>query len=382
MIERSGRQLSGWAALLLPVLWLVGATPQLAAQGLVMRGVVVDEQTRLPVVAAALQLLAADGRALIATITDKQGRFQFSAPSPGAYKVRAERMGYFPKESGLLSIAAGAAPIIELPLSPRPVKLDSLMVSAKPETRPLRITEQLIHGRLLDDDTREPITGGTIELREPKGKTIATTITDQYGLFRLVTPKPGSYRLRGERIGYHPAEQSVLRTKLGDTIRLDFHLSVKAVLLAPMLVVGSAKEWASRHDRPAMQKLYDRMERFGNRRHAQFIIRDTIDAYDKRRYTVTQMLQDKIVGTPTSGPGCNGGAMYLNGLPLPIIEIEDTTKETAGRLDLDSFVLAQLEVVEVYLHPTLPAEFMAPQFRPLARSTVPPCRLTVLWSRR
>src|SRR5688572_3795005 len=64
-----------------------------------LRGVVLDDASRAPVVGAAIQLLDETGRRLQATIADGQGRFQFTLPAPGSYKLRVDRLGYFQRES-------------------------------------------------------------------------------------------------------------------------------------------------------------------------------------------------------------------------------------------------------------------------------------------
>src|SRR5262249_51724193 len=87
--------------------------------------------------------------------------------------------------------------------------------------RPVRVGEQLIHGRVIDDDSHAIVPGATIELYS-KGKRLSTTIADAYGLFRIISPVPGSYTLRAARIGYKTADSPELKLILGDTIRLVF----------------------------------------------------------------------------------------------------------------------------------------------------------------
>ena len=80
------------------------------------------------------------------------------------------------------------------------MRLDSILVSGRSEERRVRAGEQLIHGRLIDEETHSTIPGATVELSS-KGKRVSSTLADPNGLFRIITPLPGAYTLRAQRIG-------------------------------------------------------------------------------------------------------------------------------------------------------------------------------------
>ena len=170
-----------------------------AAQQVQIRGVALDEQTREPLPAVAIHLIDAAGNRLLAVLTDAQGRFQITAPGPGRYRVRGERLGYFTSQTPEL-FGAALNQLVELRMSPHPVRLDSILVSGRSEERRVRAGEQLIHGRLIDEETHSTIPGATVELYS-KGKRVSSTIADPNGLFRIITPLPGAYTLRAQRIG-------------------------------------------------------------------------------------------------------------------------------------------------------------------------------------
>jgi hypothetical protein len=333
-----------------------------------LRGVIVDENTRAPVSTAAIQLLDAEGKRVLATLADAQGRFQIAVPAPGNYKVRVDRLGYFPRESPAFSITVPTLQV-EFQLSPHPVVLDSIFVHAKAEGRKLGPTEQLIHGRLLDDDTRAPIPAGTIELLNAAGKKVGSAITDSYGLFRLVTPTPGTYRLRAERIGYKPAEGPDVKMILRDTIRLEFFLSTQAVLMAPILVTGSSREWKDRYGEAQLDELFSRMKRFGATKNANYVMRDSLAGYEKKHFTTAQIIAYEAFRTPI---GCNGGtSTYVNGAPY---------LSPGGDLD-DYFQPGALQAIEIYTAPQIPAELSMPLFQGGGTYGMP-CRVIVLWTRR
>jgi hypothetical protein len=336
------------------------------AQRATISGVVLEELTRLPVGDATVLLLGDSGRVVATTTADVIGRFRLDAATPGIYRIVAMRVGYIPKETLTLNIESGARAGIELELTRRPFLLDSVFIRDAADPAPIGPRQQLIHGRLLDDDTAEPIPGGTLELRDARKKRAGSAVTDSAGTFRIVTPAPGTYSLYGERPGYRPSEQSDVRLELGDTVVVEFRLSRRAALLAPILVTASAKPWTDRDRRYWLEELYDRMRRFGNQRYAQFILRDTIDAYDQRSFSIGEML-DRVIKVPvTRGPGCAGGKTYVE------------------RFQFDDgaafYPLHLIDLIEVYTHPAIPAEFGSPVFTPGQRSAaVRPCRVVVLW---
>ena len=354
----------GWASFLAIALALPAG---LRGQQFQVRGVVVDDQTREPIPAVAVQLIDPTGRKLLAVLTDGAGRFQITPPAPGRYRLRGERLGYFATQSGEIVLAETTKPF-EIRMSPHPVLLDSIMVSVKSEGQKLKATEQLIHGRLVDDETRGPIPGGSVELWS-LGKRIASTIADDHGLFRVVTPIPGTYVLRAERIGYQPNESPELKTMLGDTIRLDFYLSTHAVLLAPITVTGSARKWLDRHDQIGMEDLFNRMKRYGNSKYGDFLLRDSLEFYAKKGYRPSDLIDLHMFRSPH---GCREGSgdVYLNGAPFM----------PSGSLD-DAFSLSTLEAIEMFTAPTIPGEFISSAI-PGSGGFGMPCKVIVLWTRR
>jgi hypothetical protein len=343
-------------------------TQAAGAQRMGVSGTVIEELSRTPVYGATIRLLTDTGRVLATTTTGVLGGFRLDVSSPGVYRLRIEGLGYQRKDSAPIEIEAGRVRVVELEVARQPMLLDSVMIRAAADAPPLGPTQQLVHGRLLDDDTGEPIPDGTIELRDARKKTAAKVITDASGMFRLVTPSPGEYSLYVERPGYRPSEQSDLNLTLGDTVVVEFRLSRRAALLAPVLVTASAKPWMERERRRGIEQLYVRMKRFGKQRNAQFILRDTIDAYDQRSFTIGQML-DRVVRVPFErGPGCLGSKTYVERFPIDVSSAY--------------YELNNLDVIEVYSHPAIPAEFAAPMFAPGQRSAaVRPCRVIVYWTR-
>lgn len=328
-----------------------------------IHGRLLDEQTRGPVRLAGIHLVQADNVIVATVMTDEDGRFRVVTPAPGVYRLRAERLGYEPNESRLLTVAAGETVDHTFHLSPGPLVLDSLLVMGRTSARrALGPTEQIIHGRLLDDDTRLPIREGTVRLIHSNGSPVHTTVTDTLGLFRLVAPFPGDYRIRADRIGYTAGESPKLHVMLKDTIRLDFFLDTDAVLLDPILVTASARPWSNRYELRGMEAFFRRMSSW--RQASSFLTRDTIHWYDRLGLTTSQMIRD---ATLRRGHGCSGGvSWWLDGNPL----------DTSIGLSIDDlWPPAMIEAVEIHIAHPIPGELQSGFVRS-------PCAVIVLWTVR
>jgi hypothetical protein len=226
---------------------------------------------------------------------------------------------------------------------------------------PLPGAAQTVTGLLLDASSGAPVPAGTVSLMDD-GAQLVSVVSDADGNFVLQAPQPGSFRLRAERIGYQTAETPPLELGAGDTLRVEFSVSVDAVLLNPIRVIGYSR-------RPAglLGGFYDRL-------HAglggSFITRAQIDERMPNNTTdLLRTLPGVHVSPARWGTGhyvrLRGGCspeVYLDGVPIRLLG-----------MSIDALVQPMnLEGLEVYRGPSeMPAEF--------ARGT---CGAIVLWTRR
>lgn len=359
------------APALLALLTVAAASPATGQQdargpGPVLRGTLLDEQSGTPVAGGLVRLLGDDGRTVRSASSDGAGRFALTAPAPGVYGLRAERMGYAPTERQSVDLTGSDTVDVELRLTPTPLLLDTIRVSTARATRPLHTGEQLIDGRLLDEDTDEPIPWGLVRLLWA-GDPVATVLSREDGTFRLVSPRAGTYRLRAERIGYETAESDDLYLQLGDTITIDFRLAVDAVPLDPLTVTASARPWENRTPLAGMDAFFARYARYSGTGFGDFVTRDSIKVWEDRVQTTGHMLRwtthvvrqvEPISGQVTLRGGCEP-VYYLNGTEVPYEAVETLTPTL-------------LEAVEVYIRPAIPAE--------LGRGS--PCGVVAYWARQ
>jgi len=266
---------------LLLLLTLLAPSPAPARQvatdvGPLFRGVVTDVESGIPLTTASVSLYGADGTQVLSFFTDRDGRYVFQAPAQDTYHLRAERVGYHPQEKGPLFFQASDTVTVDFQLSPAPLLLDSILVSVRRRAQPLGAGEQLVYGRLLDDESGAPIPQGLMRLLRESGLGAATTLSDDEGLFWLVSPEVGAYRLQAGRIGYRTSTGPELYLMPGDTLGLDFYLSVEAVLLNPIVVRGTARPWEDRYDLTGMEGFLKRHAKFSKSGFGEFLTRDTI----------------------------------------------------------------------------------------------------------
>ncbi len=368
--RRSGGRRPTWSCHVVSLLALcLAAFPAWAqdSTAIMLRGVTVDEESGQPVEHADVHLLDAGGGLVETVTTDRDGRFSLRLRRPGAYRLRAERVGYHPQESPARTFAPGDSAFVQLRLTPTPFLLDTVRVSVARAARPLRQGEELIEGRLLDDETGNAIPYGTIRLLWKGRSPVATVLTRSDGTFRLASPRAGTYKLRGEAMGYRTSVSNDLYLRVGDTLDVDFRLGVDAVMLDPLTVNVSAKPWENRGELVGMDPFFQRYSQFGETGFAKFMSRDSLRHWQNKVQNTGQMLQwvtpmvrtaDPITGEMTMRGSCTP-TYYLNGMEVPYSDVR-------------SFSPVLLEGVEVYMRPAIPVE--------LGRGD--PCGVVSFWSRQ
>lgn len=111
----------------LPALLLALAPARIDAQ--VVTGFLLEAETRAPIEGALVSLLEGERRVTI-VFTDGNGAFALRAPSPGRYRLRAERIGFDTETTGEIEIPAAGIGGYEFAVRTRAVELDGIEVSA------------------------------------------------------------------------------------------------------------------------------------------------------------------------------------------------------------------------------------------------------------
>lgn len=117
-------------------LWIAGLVIAAVVQptsmaGQEVSGLLLESETRQPIVWATVALLDTTFNAVAHTLSSPTGAFVLEAPEAGSFYVLAEALGYEPKADGILELGEGGSVSIEFYLKPKPLEMDSLLVAMK-----------------------------------------------------------------------------------------------------------------------------------------------------------------------------------------------------------------------------------------------------------
>lgn len=116
-----------------------------AAAAQIIVGTVVDDLTGAPLAATTIMLLDSADTAVRLDAADSAGWFVLQAPSPARYRLFADRIGYEEVVSDTLEVAGGPRTEVEIRMTPRPVELEAIVVSA--ERRQLKLEQKGFYRR-------------------------------------------------------------------------------------------------------------------------------------------------------------------------------------------------------------------------------------------
>ena len=227
---------------------------------------------------------------------------------------------------------------------------------------------QILRGRILEDGTGAPISNAHITLLIRNTQQIAAEADgDSVGRFRMLAPRPDTYDIRIDRIGYQPVAIDSFGIGEDREVVVEFRMALNAVPLEPVRVLGN-----SRYDHTRLEDYYDRMERMTRAGIGRFITREDVEA------TPTSYVSDLMRGhVPTLQVVGRQRAVYFyrNGREcMPSLYIDGVLANRNQAVGPDEFVSADLvEGIEVYRGLTqMPGEYV----------DLSGCGVILIWTRR
>jgi hypothetical protein len=208
----------------------------------------------------------------------------------------------------------------------------ALLASAVP------LSAQTILGTLVDQQTGDPVSAGTMSLLTESDGQVDRAVTDSAGAFVLSAARAGAYRLRAEHAGYSAAVSPALELQAGDTVRVEFQISTQKVVLSPLVVKGEPRRLDA-----ALRDFYDRARRnaFGT-----FITREDIETRHPIR--TTDLLRT-IPGVQLLPARLGGGfAVRMRGGCAPGVYLDGIRVRLAGMTIDDLVQPMDVEGIEVY----------------------------------
>lgn len=233
----------------------------------------------------------------------------------------------------------------------------ALLASAPP------LAAQTILGTLVDQQTGRPVSAGSMSLLTESDARVDQAVTDSAGAFVLRAAQAGAYRLRAEHAGYSAAVSPSLDLQAGDTVRVEFQLSTRQVVLSPLVVKGEPRRLDS--------ALAGFDQRARERAFGTFVTRDEIDRQHPVR--TTDLLQT-IPGVQLV-PVSFGGrfAVRMRGGCAPSVYLDGMRIRLFGMTIDDLVQPSEVEGIEVYRSGAeVPAEY----------SSGSGCGAVLIWTRR
>ena len=102
------------------------------------------------------------------------------------------------------------------------------------------VQAQEVRGRITAADTRGPLIGVFVMLRDSANNRWDAALTDSAGRYRLRTQRPGTYTILAERIGYASSTTPSLQLLADAVVAQDVTLEIQPIVLPPLSAAGQA----------------------------------------------------------------------------------------------------------------------------------------------
>ncbi|MES1042532.1 hypothetical protein FOA20_24445 [Peribacillus simplex] len=151
-----------------------------------LTGMVIDEETRQPIVGALVEVFDEFGVSIAFGLTDQNGEYLIQGLPQGIFTVRASAPGYL-SETASADLGAGEN-VLNF------------------ELRRVPESSSVIAGTVTDSISGAPITGVRIDLNNSRGEFIGFTFTDSNGQYYFQGLEPGTYNISASAEGYLEAQ--------------------------------------------------------------------------------------------------------------------------------------------------------------------------------
>jgi hypothetical protein len=165
----------------------------------VIEGAVFEGETEVRIPGATVSVLTAGHEPVARTLTDEDGRFRMTVERPGAYRIRAEALGFLSVTSDTVRVLRDDSVRIQIRLGVEPLALDPVVVVGR--------RQEHLFGGLLDFERRRERGFGvffTAEEIEARGATYLTDVLRMVPGVRVMSdgrPSGGRVFMRRTPIG-------------------------------------------------------------------------------------------------------------------------------------------------------------------------------------
>jgi len=207
---------------------------------------------------------------------------------------------------------------------------------------PASVAGQTVDGSLLESGTDRPVELGLLVLLTESGDSVASTLTDQMGRFRLESPEPGSFLLAATALGYEGLTAGAL--ELGEGARMSVNVRIRPRAIEIGGITVETRSSAVSEPMLVRNGFVDRAQRgFGS-----FITPKDIS--ESGAATVSDLLSRTGRVTTRYEPGGDRVLMRGSvGYCTPAVFVDGVRVSMGDGLSLDLFVqVSMLAAAEVY----------------------------------
>lgn len=226
---------------------------------------------------------------------------------------------------------------------------------------------QLVRGKVVEDESSEPLEGVHLTLLDSAGVGTDETLSDSTGAFVLTVPEPGNWSIAAELIGHRRVASSPLAVDIGEQLVVEVRMAVEAIPIEPIVVTSRVNM------SPDLRGFYERERSSHRAGFGQFLTRAEIERRNVSQ--PTQLFYDIAGVHVSSGPSGHGQILRMAGGCIPAIFIDGMQINRApGVHSLDDYVAAfSIEGIEVYRSPGYQ---VGPYYDPAG------CGLILVWTKR
>ncbi|MCB0755344.1 MAG: carboxypeptidase-like regulatory domain-containing protein, partial [Flavobacteriales bacterium] len=141
----------------LAILFLTVMSSAVLAQTQTIRGVVTDQESRMPIIGAAVVVLGSDP--IIGTTTDIDGNFKLPKVEVGRIDLEVTYLGYSPKTFNGLVLQAGKELVLNVQMQEMVVKQDEVVVTAARRKDEVLNTMTTVSARVFSTEEAERYAG-------------------------------------------------------------------------------------------------------------------------------------------------------------------------------------------------------------------------------
>lgn len=119
------------------------------------------------------------------------------------------------------------------------------------------LAAQTLRIQVVEETTGSPVEGAVVSLVTPRGRPVVRGFSDGFGRVTLSASAPGTWRLRGDRIGYATAQSDTLQLATGQTRNYRFVLPMSRVMLLELSVSAKSVCGRQREADPTMAAVWE-----------------------------------------------------------------------------------------------------------------------------